>query len=155
MTVATDPRKTGISAGPTLLASSAVAVSHTGNTNETTMATIALPVLGPNGGFDLVACWSYTSSGNGKTLKHKLGGTTFRSVVRSTGPQDNVRDIVRNRGSAASQFVALSLSASNSSGVQATMTENTATALNVTLTAQLASAAETVTLESYELWLLP
>lgn len=165
MTVSTDSRKTGINTGMTMLAASAVAVSHTGNTDETALATVAIPAgcMGINGGLLIYSTWSITNSGNSKTIRGRLGGiggTAFLGAAITT--QATTHDIrrIRNRGSAASQVAGTSAATSGqpigpTTAAVTTGTINTAVAQDFVFTAQLASAGETITLESYEVWLLP
>jgi hypothetical protein len=164
MTIATDPRKTGINAGMTLLAASGVAVALTGTTNETAMATISIPAgaMGLNGGVMVKSVWSYTNSANAKTIRGRLGGiagTTFLSFGATvTSAMSDMQRRFRNRGSASSQICSLpvgSFTNGGSTSAPATMAIDTAATQDVVLSGQLASAAETITLESYEVWLLP
>lgn len=59
-----------------VIAASAVAVSHTGDTIETVLANIAIPAgaMGANGALHITAVFSYTNSANAKTLRIRLGG---------------------------------------------------------------------------------
>jgi hypothetical protein len=162
MTVATDPRKSGIKAGMTLLAASAVAIPLTGTTNETALATIPIPAgaMGLNGGLLISSLWSFTNSANVKTLRQRLGGMAGTAFL-STSPTTNATlcDLrhIRNRNSAASQCGSLSGSAPfglTSNAIVAGAID-TSVPQDFVITGQLASAGETITLERYEVWLLP
>lgn len=163
MTVSTDPRKTGIAVGPTLLAASAVAVSVTGTTAETTLATVTIPAgaMGLNGGLLIYTTWGYTNSVNAKTPRVRLGGaagTIYMALPQSTTASLHDLRRIRNRNSAASQVGAASATggmSTASSGAAVTSTVDTAAAVDLVLTGALALNTETITLESYEVWLLP
>lgn len=159
MTVSTDPRKTGVNAGMSLLAASAVAASHTGTIAQTTLATVAIPAgsMGLNGGLRIMYNFSYTNNANNKTVRLKLGATTLRTTIRTTAVYDSVIDTVKNRNSASSQLVELLFLLGNGSIslTKTTAAENTSQTLNVEITAELAVATDNFTLESYEVWLLP
>lgn len=140
-----------------VFASSSVAVSHTGNTNETTLATIPIPAgyIGINGLVRVATLWSHPGgSGNNKIVRGRLGGlagTLFFSATNTTNLSVNdVERTIGNRNSAASQVVRQPSSGLGNSGAAVlTMTVNTALAQDLVFTAQLASAGESITLEQY------
>lgn len=136
------------------VAQSGVAASHTGDTNETTLATVSIPPPGPNGVVRIEALWSFTNSGNAKTLRYKLGGTTIYSTAPTTTASGRHSVTLFNRNSAASQVgpvnaIGTSSAFGNLGASLATATVDMSAAVNLTLTAQLASAGETITLEAY------
>lgn len=139
-----------------VLAKSAVAVSHTGDTNETTLATITVPAgaMGPNGFITVRTQWSYTNSANTKTLRVKFGGTTLIAPAPTTTASLRQSIEIFNRDSASSQMITPN-STNTASAYGATTTAvgtaaiNTANAADIVLTAQLANSGETATLESY------
>ena len=150
--------------GPQVLARSGVAVSHTGDTNETALSTVTIPAgaMGVNGGVQVYATHSFTNSVNNKIMRLRLNGiagTMFFASTQTT--QLTLSDMrrIRNRNSASSQVG--SFASSNVVGLGqttnavATATINTAAAVDLVLSAQLASAGETITLENYEVWLTP
>ena len=138
-----------------VLAKSGVAVSNTGSTSEFTFATITIPAnaIGPNGQVEIIALWSYTNSANAKTVRNRFGGTQINSITATTTA--NIQSYIRlgNRNAANSQFVSGQGSAGGGFGSSATALGtaaiDTTAAVDITLTGQLASAAETITLESY------
>jgi hypothetical protein len=139
-----------------VLASSGVAVSHTGNTNETTLATVAIPagLMGLNGTLRIDCLWSVTNSGNNKTTRFRLGGlsgTAYFSLASTTVASVRGFRNIQNRGSAASQISEWSggLGPGSTASAVTTGTVNTAVAQDLVFTAQLASAGETITLERY------
>lgn len=139
---------------PVTIAQLAVAVPHTGTTAETTLATITIPAnaMGANGRIEIDVCWSYPTSANNKTFRQKFGGTTITQSVVSTGASLRTSAFVANRNATNSQVAspnfAASFGASPSAGVT-TMAVDTTAAVNILLTAQLANAGETITLEAY------
>jgi hypothetical protein len=152
-------RAAGGGATPRLLAASAVAVSVTGTTNETALATVTIPAgaMGTNGGLRVIYNFSYTNNANSKTVRLKLGATTLRTLARTTALFDSVSDTVRNRGATNSQFVELLVYAGvgSISISKTTAAEDSLQQLTVAITGQLAAGTDTLTLESYEVWQLP
>jgi len=139
-----------------VLASSAVAVSHTGNTDETILATVTIPagLMGLNGVLRIDYLWSVTNSGNNKTVRARLGGiggTAFLSLANTTVASVRGFRNIQNRGSASSQISEWSdgLGPGSTASAVTTGTVDTAAAQDLVFTAQLASAAETITLERY------
>lgn len=134
---------------PFVLGSSGVASSHTGNTNETALATIAIPAgaLALNGILRVTCLFGGTNNANNKTLRVRLGGlsgTTFFSNVFTTAIGiSSVLHIV-NRNSAASQVA----HAIGISGAFTTGTVDTAVAQDLVISGQLANGADTITLEA-------
>ena len=140
-----------------VLAASAVAVSHTGNTNETVLATIPIPAgaIGPNGVLRVTSQWSYTNSANNKTLKVRLGGISgsifFDTQQTTTAAYVDMGRLIHNVNSAAAQKSrGASVTGAGSTGTaHITRTVDTTVALDLVLTGQVANTGETVTLESY------
>jgi Protein of unknown function (DUF2793) len=140
-----------------VLAASAVAASHTGNTTETALATIALPAgaMGPNGVLRVTGVITGTNSANNKTWRLRLGGsggTEFASFGLTTNGTGVLHRLISNRNNAASQ-VSMALNSTNAFGnsttAPATGAIDTANAQDIVISGQLANASETVTLESY------
>lgn len=151
----------GVTAGKpsAVRAQSAVAVPHTGTTNETTLATIAIPAgaMGVSGALRVITVWSYTNSANNKTFRARLGGSTFATAVVTTTASSSSLWEVWNRNAANSQVsngsgAGAGLGASGNATV--TLAVDTSVAQNLTITAQLASAGETITLEAYTVEIL-
>lgn len=141
---------------PRVIAQSAVAVSHTGDINETTLATIAVPagVMGINGQIEITASWSMTSSTNARTMRTKFGAMQLGGLALTTAlASAQTFSRVANRNDAAVQVGGSASAASNPFSANAnaltTGTVDTTAAVDITLTAQLAAAGETITLESY------
>ena len=142
---------------PYLVASSGAAVSLTGTTSETAMATVAIPAgaMGANGIIKVTSLWTYPSSANTKTLRIRLGGlagTAYHGYVASTTLFHHTMDIIRNRNSQSSQVSGpLNNAASFTAGSAsvATGSVDTSAAQDLVLSGQLSSAAETLVLEGY------
>lgn len=141
----------------TVLAMSAVPVALTGTTAETTLATITIPPLGDNSHVRISWAASHTNSANNKIYKHKLNGTQLGGqITRTTSDVENRVEMLANRNSKSSQFLATSWSTtSGTSASQATATIDTSVGTTYTLTGQLANSGETITLQSILVELLP
>lgn len=154
--ILTNPLRGGVSKFR-ILASSAVAVTHTGNTSETVLATVTIPagIMGLNGALRINSLWSTPGgSGNSKTCRIRLGGISGGTVFAIANTTNlSIFDpsrIVHNRNSASSQ----SMRATNSSGgatsaAAATLSVDTSVALDLVFTANLANSGESITLEEY------
>lgn len=140
-----------------VLGASAVAVSHTGNTNETALATVALPAgsMGANGLLRVTSLFTVTNSANNKTLRTRLGGisgTAFQSLTLTTNETNMSQRLIQNRNSQSSQVgsaAAVGGSFGNSSNSVVTGAIDTASAQDVVISGQLANSGETITLQSY------
>jgi hypothetical protein len=141
-----------------VLGQSAVQVSHTGDTTETTLATILVPggSVGANG--QIVIDYDFTLTGtSAKTLRFKLGGTTLFTSSRTTPTLDKGTIVIRNRNGTASQrasLLAVTSSAAAAASVT-TATVDTTADQNITITGQLALGTESFTLEAYQVLLYP
>jgi parallel beta-helix repeat protein len=153
---------------PTTIAQSAVQVTHTGNTNETVLATIAIPAgIGANS--QLVLDWQVGKSGTAGTGAYKLyfgasgagtGGTSIfaPSAFGTTTISVHFQQTIGNRNSASSQVISGPGTQGGWGGATtatATSAINTANASELVITGQLSNSADTITLESYRLVLHP
>jgi hypothetical protein len=143
--------------GAGAFAQSAVAVPLTGTTNETTLATITIPAgaLGANGQLILEALWTHTNSANSKTVRAKLGGSTLSTSVSTTSAAVVGRTRIANRNSASSQVAQAGFTDGTTGTAPNTAAVDTSAETTLTITGQLASSGETLTLESYAVFLLP
>lgn len=137
-----------------VLAKSAVAVSHTGNTSLTTLATISVPggAMGPNGFLRVTCLWSWTNNANNKTCWAKFGGTNFYGRTETTGGFQRNQFTVQNRNSESSQLgpaSGLSGGFGVITGSPVTAAIDTTASQNILLQVQLGNAADTATLEGY------
>ncbi len=136
-----------------VLAAYAVPASHTGSTSETTLATVSVPAgaMGANGVLHVTTTWSYTNSANTKTNRLRFGGTSFLANAVTTTATVRIENQIHNVNSEGAQkgWVSNGAAFGTGSGSSITASIDTTTAQNITLTATLANAGETITLESY------
>ena len=141
---------------------SSVAVSHTGDTTETTRATITIPAgaIGANGRVRITTLWSYTNSVNNKNMRVRFNGlagtvyanyqTTTTATIRAQAEIANVNATNSQKGS----NTAGTGGWHTSTGAVVTSAVDTTAAVDIVLTAQLTDSGETITLESYIVELL-
>lgn len=149
--------------GILVLGSSGVAVPLTGSTNETQLAlvNVAAGALGINGSLRITTLWSVNNDADAKTGRIRLGGiagTQIMALNMASTATYQLMHIVRNRGAANSQVFQVVTAASNftsSSGVVGTASVDTAVSQDLVISGQLASAADTITLEAYTVELVP
>lgn len=135
-----------------VLAASAVAVPHTGNASETTLASVTIPAaaMGPNGRVRITTLWSATNSANTKTMRHKFGGVNYLAQNMTTQQGWRHQTEIANRNAVNAQVGNTSNVFGSLSGAPITSAANTNSDVVVLMTGQLASASETMTLESYQ-----
>ncbi len=116
--------------------------------------------MGLNGGLHIMSTWTYTNGANDKTMRGRLGGiggTAFFTSLQTTTASYSDFRWIRNRGAANSQ-VGGQLGATiigTSGNANVTGAIDTASSTTFVLSAQLESAGESITLQSYEVWLTP
>lgn len=139
-----------------VLAKSSVAASHTGNTTETTLATVSIPAgaMGPNGRVRITSLWSATNNANNKSMRHKFGGTNYFAQNMSTQQGWRHETEIANRNAANSQVGNTSNVFGSQAAAPNTSAVDTTSAVTVLITGQLANSADTVTLESYRVEVL-
>lgn len=145
-----------------ILASSAVGVTHTGDTNETVLATVTIPagIMGLNGALRITATWSTPGgSGNNKIIRVRLGGISgsgfMATTITTALSYEEASRILKNRNSATSQICRQAGSgAGSSTSAVTTISVDTSVAQDLVFTAQLASAGESITLEQYTVELI-
>lgn len=144
---------------PVVLAQSAVAASITGTTAETALASITVPggIMGPNGSLRVTARYSVTGSANTKSFRTRLGGTAFISPGVASASSIEYKTVcnIFNRGNQSAQIGDGDSSGISAGNVSYTGAINTALDQVLTITGQLATASETITLESYTVEVLP
>lgn len=151
---------------PIVLAQSAVQVSHTGNTNETVLATITIPAgsIGPNGRVEIAPTNGNNSSGNSKTYRVRVGtsgagtgGTQIWAASNTTNTVHNAVMGFANRNGTNSQVATVSPASATglSGGTLTTLSLDTTAAIDVAFTGQLANAGDSVTIEAYAVILYP
>lgn len=146
---------------PYRLGSSAVKVSHTGDTNETTLVTINVPAgaMGANGFLMITWHASATNNANTKTWRWKLGGTTLRSVANASSLNLREQFNIHNRNSASSQIAGGPNSSmisgfGTTTGAWITGSVDTSAAVDLVLTGQLATGTDEIAIESYSVFLV-
>lgn len=140
-----------------VIAHSAVAVSHTGDINETVLATIAIAAnrMGANGIIKVTSTWSHTNNANNKTMRIRLGGlagTALLNTTVTTTLTSQTVQYISNRNSALSQvsFTSATMAAfTTTTGGLATASQDTAAPQDLVLTGLLANAGDMITLERY------
>lgn len=135
-----------------IIAHSAVAASHTGSTTETTLATITVPAnaMGANGKLRITTMWSFTGT-NTKTSRVRWAGANLQGITATTQLNARYLTEIENRNATNSQVAAQGNFSGIGAGGGAALTFATDTTADVTILIQgtLATAAESVTLESY------
>jgi hypothetical protein len=134
-----------------VLAQSSVAVPHTGDTIETTLASVVIPAgaMGPNGRVRITSLWSGTNSGNNKTSRHKFGGTNYWAQNFTSSASWRLQTELSNRNATNSQVGNASSAFGGGGSAAPTSAVDTTAAVTILLTGQLANAGEAITLESY------
>ncbi len=143
---------------PYTVAQSAVAVPLTGNTNETTLATITISAgaVGPNGRVTIISEWFATNNANTKTIRVRLGGAAGTAFLSYTGITSvgsaRLMNIIRNVNSESSQtamgtaFITFQTSASTT---PVTSSVDTSAETTIVITGQLATGTDALTLAAY------
>jgi hypothetical protein len=140
--------------GVYVIAASAVQSSHTGTTAETTLATIAVPAnsLGANGILRITVQWGFVGVADTKRCRIKFNGTDFIDLTAAnTSLSARHQTQIANRNATNSQ-VGTSIAQANWNTVTLspiTSAHDTTGSLNITITGQLANAADTVAVEGY------
>jgi hypothetical protein len=152
---------TGVSGAPYLIAQSAVPVNGTNTANEEAYATVAIPILGANDRLIVTMAWTMTSSANSKTARIRwstISGTAFmvmNAAINISTLQSQTA--LANRNATNSQQVT-SVSFMSTSAVHSPLVTtgaiDTSAATSLVLTGQKTTGTETLTLESYSVWLV-
>lgn len=143
---------------PYILVQSHVALSLTGTTAKTTYATIVLPAgaVGPNGKVEVELMVSHTG-GNPVTVTAELAGNPFFNVANSSALFWAAVGRFFNRASQSSQLTQpanLTSYGVSTSGL-VTFNVDTSLAQSITLTGQLGTAGDVLTIESYTIKIFP
>lgn len=140
-----------------VVGASSVQTSHTGDTNETTLATITVPAgaMGANGFVRVFALYSFTNSVNAKTCRVRfngIGGTVYASAGLTSVATWRAEASIGNRNSASSQVGGPNNTTntfSSSTTAVSTSAVDTTSAVDIVLTGQLTNSGETIAIESY------
>jgi len=142
-----------------VLASSGVAASHTGDTAETTLATVTIPggLMGANGTIRVSCSW--TCGANNANIKYALvklngaSGSAYINVNLANTLTAHLGRTITNRNNESSQVGSIETTASSafstSSAALPLSAINTAADRDLVFMAQLANGSDTLTLESY------
>lgn len=146
-----------------VMAYGSVGLPLTGTTAETALARVSLTPaqMGPNGVLTITAAWSYTNNANAKTPRVRFGaagitppaGGLITGQARTTQLFEQFINLIRNRNNLAKQVANSPTSIGMAVGVFAPVslfTIDTSAACDLIFTGQLANAADTITLEGYE-----
>jgi len=130
-----------------------IGASHTGDTNKTTLATIAIPggSIGPNGSLKITTMWSFTGTAGTKTPFINYGGTDFMNTNVTTAQLSARSEIqIFNKNSTSSQVGGANTVAGvgGTSSVSPTSSIDTTVSQNLTIACQLANAGDSCTLEA-------
>lgn len=148
-------------ATPLLLAGSAVLASHTGNTNETILATVNIPagLMGLNDQLVIRSVWTSAFSANAKTARVRLGGIGGTAYLEYTYSTSFINDTLKHitaRNSTSSQVGGAPAAPGPGTGTIALVTSaiDMTAATTLVFTGQLTNTGETISLEMYsvELW---
>lgn len=145
-----------------VVGSSGTVSSHTGDTNEAQLAATTVPAnaMGANGGLRITMLFSCTNSGNSKTARVRLGGSngtviwaTAQTAV--TGFQTLVF-IWNNNATNSQKSHNASFTLGTTTGAEpVTSAIDTTAAMVVSITGQLATGTETISLLAYTVEVIP
>lgn len=140
---------------PAVLAQSGAAVALTGSTAETTLATIPIPAgaLRQHGRLRLWLATTTTNNANAKTLKAKLNGNLIGGslALASTASQSVEVDVVNGRVPNSNYGNISAAIGATVSNQDAALTVDTTQAMTLTITGQLGTSTDTLTLQAYSL----
>ena len=129
------------------------AVSLTGTTSETTLASFTVNggLMGAKGKLRIWPLLSMINNANGKTLKLKMDGNVIYGNTRTNETHIQFVSIVRNTNSESSQKIGTGVTAGLgvSSAAIVTLSVDTSVDFTISMTGQLANAADTLTLEGF------
>ena len=128
-------------------------VTLTNTTLETELATMTVKggLMGAKGKLKIWPLLSMTNSANGKTIKLKMNGNVFYGNTRTNEAQLQFLSIVRNTNSQSVQKISSGITAGLgvTTGLVTSLTVNTSADFTISITGQLASGADTLTLEGF------
>lgn len=144
--------------GNIVLAQTNTRIDLTGVTGLVEMASVGVKggLMSANGMLEITCLWGYTNSANSKTLGIRFsgsGGTAYFGRSETTSAVHHMQTLIRNANSVSSQTgvgAALSGGYGSTSGTLTTSSVSTSSDTTVSITGNLASAAETITLYGYK-----
>lgn len=138
-----------------VLAASAVPVTVTGTTSETTLATVKIPggIMGKRGMLRVVSLWTPTGAGGTKDLRMRMGAggpSPFYTQFSSNLMYYDADRYIANRNTELQQIVRAqnNLQSSTTNGVQVTNID-TRSDFDLIFTGKLAVGTDSITLEMY------
>lgn len=146
--------------GIVIAASSVTAASHTGDTNETVLATITVPAIPAGARLRLTTDCSFIGTAGTKPIKVYYGatgsgvsGTAYiNAAIAAASLSARVKTQINNRTTATQYGLGNSALGDQASAVATTTSSVTTTvATAITITGQVSNAADTFTLEGYVL----
>lgn len=147
-----------------VLGSGAAGYSHTGDTLETAVASVAIPANTVGlGQLEIITMWSWPTSANAKTFRTRFGlaNDLTGTIIRSNGFTTSIvlRDYVllanQATNSQKSMPAAQATQWGGNANAQATAAIDTTQNTFLVFSIQMASAAETGILENYLVRLIP
>lgn len=134
--------------------------SHTGDTNLATLATVTLPggSMEANGQLQINTVWTFGGAAGTKTFKVNLGASAIlNATATATMVNGRYPIVVQNQGATGSQVshTGGAFGATTTAGWVVSSSVDTTVDQTITLTGQLGSAADTITLASYQIILYP
>jgi hypothetical protein len=136
---------------------SGASASHTGDTTETTLATITIPAnsLGNNGSIRITTFWTYTSSANNKNFKIRYSGasgTQYLQLSATATSTLQTQQTITNANATNSQIGWASNGLNpftTSSSATITSAVDTTASTTVVISCLLSNTGETITLNRY------
>lgn len=157
--------------GKVLLAQQSPSLVLTGNTTDhsgssgSTRAIVSVPagMLGANGVVEIETLWTYTNNANVKNLRVRFGGTggvLFLNTAPTTSYGVQNTCYIRNNSATNAQKGYTAAAGSHFGSTTAapwptTGAIDTSVAQDVVIAGQLANTADSITLESYAVWVRP
>ena len=139
-----------------VIANSGVRVTHTGDTAETTLATINVPAgaMGPNGAVRIWVLYSWTNDASNKTPRIRWNGTAGTIIHGFTATTSNGEQLmitIRNRNSEASQVMQTAAYAGlgNLTSAPLTDTVDTTAVVPIVIRGILADGTDSISVEGY------
>lgn len=140
-----------------LLCSGATLTSNAADTNELALGTCTVPAnaMGSNGILRISGAFSYTNSGNNKSIRVRIGGiggTIIQGITTTTSTNISTFTILQNRTTATQVGWMSGTTSQMFAGLAAsTVTTSVDTTADTTIvfTGQKASAGETLSLEQF------
>lgn len=160
MSTSIDPRLAGLveKLDYLLLAQTAVAVPHTGDTSKTLLYSVDIPanLLGPSSSLEIRPYWSYTNSANNKLCIVEIGPNSGSTVVpwtrtRTTSEGEGPHILLMNRGALNSQIMVHSSTGDAGTAfgaAYATYAIDFSVQNTIFVYGTLANSGETITLEA-------